>query len=70
MTTLQMRIRTQLAAELLAGDGANDLFRENHEKIALLLLDATVSDAAVLDASAELSATYDWLRHELAYSNT
>ena len=65
MTTLQMRIRTQLAAELLAGAGAKDPFREEHEKIARMLCDETVSNAELLHESAELSATYDWLRHEM-----
>ena len=63
--TTPMRIRTRMAAELLAGARAKDPFREEHEKIARMLCDETVSNAELLHESAELSATYDWLRHEM-----
>lgn len=63
--TTPMRIRTRMAAELMAGAGAKDPFRREHEKIARLLCDETVSNAELLHESAKFSATYYWLRHEL-----
>ena len=65
-TTMRpMTTRTRLAAELLAGNPAQDPFRYTHEDIASLLRDERFSLDEILDACDAVPETHFWIRSQM-----